>query len=109
MTTDTNDIVKAVKAAEAEAAETVRLATEDKRTALADAEARSAANLSEGRAKAGAQYETGIARAEAEALEITKKAEADALLHAEAAGKVPSELLEQAVTRLVKALYREWQ
>ena len=109
MTTESNDIVQAIRAAEVEADELVQTAEDSKRRAIAETEQESARKLAELRVRVQQEHEAALSRANAEAAELLRRSATEAEAAARAVADVPKERLERAVERVVEALHRQWQ
>ena len=109
MATESQDIIGLVRAAEAKAAEALKLADEERRLAVAQAEKRAAAAVAEARDRCRREYEVALERAKAEAAELQAKAVTEAEAAARAVQAVPEERLGKAADLLVENLRRQWQ
>ena len=109
MSTESQDIIGQIKAAEAEAAAAVKQAEEKRRHAIAEAEKQAAAAVTEARERCRREHEAAVARANAEAAEFTGKARVEADAAAKAVQEVSEDRLDKAADLLVENLRRQWQ
>lgn len=109
MATESLDIIGQIRQAEARVTEDERLAEEERKQVLAEAEQQAAIAVEEARERCRREHETALQQAKAEAKELESRTREGAEQAARGVEVVPEERMSKVVDLLIENLRRQWQ
>ena len=109
MTMESNDVIASIKTAEAEAAEMLRRAEDNRRQGVAQAEQEAARRLAQERLRLQQEHAASVERARDQANKELDQNTREAADLARRLADVPKDRFDRAVDIVLQALREQWQ